>query len=385
MVLDFDGTPASFADVDWGWYAPNAPVWFGPDVVYHSGETVTAGANGGWAFPGVTSVPGSDALGAWVWDSSQPSLPSYGLHSWANDFSAQSWYELRAGRVRLAVAGFPDGAEALVTVGDAATSAAYSDMPLKLGSGFAAVCPPGFDSVMVGRPDAVGAVTAAADWASPGGEPVLVAAGTTAAATVTLDWDAAKRGRLGGPRCRHSVRPGDTVTFVLTGWPVGYEASFYGWSYARDTGEWFSTKVLSAGAGQTYVVRLRIPADAPLGDLYEVAAYRSDDPAALLHVYDYLQLCRFVASRTSITRGQAVQLRGFAQSARRAVLFKRHKAAGQPATLAARGWTRVGRLVTRSGQFRSDWLRPTRTTWYTVRYAGHAFTAFTPVVKVRVR
>ena len=45
-VLDYDGTPLIGASVDWGWFDPNAPAWFGPDVVYHPGESAdtTAGA-----------------------------------------------------------------------------------------------------------------------------------------------------------------------------------------------------------------------------------------------------------------------------------------------------------------------------------------------------
>ena len=61
-VLDYDGTPLVGAWVDWGWFDPKAPAWFGPDVVYHPGGSADTTAEGAFSFAGVTSVSGSDAL-----------------------------------------------------------------------------------------------------------------------------------------------------------------------------------------------------------------------------------------------------------------------------------------------------------------------------------
>jgi hypothetical protein len=375
-VLDYDGAPVDDAVVEWGWYDPNAPVWFGPDAQYHHGGSADTGAGGGFSFTGVTSSPGNDDLGV--------SFMNYYLSTWTNDFSTKSTYVVQPGLVPVTIVNGPARATADVSVGDAATGLALTQMDLTGGSGLAAACAPGFDSVMVSFSDGIGAATAATEWTSPAHALVPASAGATVSQTITLDWNEAKRGHLAGPRCRHSVMPGDVVTFVLTHWPAGYQTSFWGTSWAEEGVLWYDVTALSPGAGVTSRVRLRIPSSASLEDVYEVGAYRSDDPKSELFMYDYLQLCRFAATKTAIEQGQAIRLRGLAKGSSPVVLFKRTKPAGQPGTFAAKGWTRVGSLTRSGGRFASGWMRPSRTTWYTVRYRGPAFTAFTPVVKVTV-
>ena len=88
-----------------------------------------------------------------------------------------------------------------------------------------------------------------------------------------------------------------------------------------------------------------------------------------------------------VDRGGAVRLRGHVAGSS-ATLFVRHRAAAQPDTLRARGWTKVANLaVGDTGKFVTPVLRPSRTSWYVVRYSGGDgdFVAFTPVVRVRVR
>ena len=143
----------------------------------------------------------------------------------------------------------------------------------------------------------------------------------------------------------------------------------------------------SVGAADSRVVTLRIPAWAPLGQGYDILATRSDDPQSLLSLDDVYEVCSFGASRDVVAPGGAVRLRGCTGGVS-ATLFMRHRAGSEPTTLKARGWTKVTTLaVSDSGRFISPVLHPARTTWYIVRFAGAdgGFTAFTPVVRVRVR
>ena len=348
-----------------------------PEVLYHEGGDGWTGVGGAFSFAGVTSSPGNDDLSAYGED--------WQLSTWANDFSTRSTYVIRPGAVPVTIANWPDRQEAGVWVGDAASGGAWSSPRLTDDSGLAAAAAPGFDTVAVSFYGDFATVTAATEWISTDHAVVPVESGVTVDQTIELDWAEAKRARLAGPRCRHSVRPGDFVTLVLENWPAGSQASFYGASWVDESLLWYDSTASFGGGGETKRVRLRVPADAPLRAEYEIGTYRSDDRKSAVTMWDYVQLCRFASTRDSIERGQAIQLRGEAHGHGPVVLYRRTKAASRPSTLAAAGWTRVGRLDRTNGRFASGWLRPSRTTWYTVRYGGELFTAFTPVVKVTVR
>jgi hypothetical protein len=381
-VLDYDGTPISDAWVDWYWFDPNAPAWFGPDVVYHSGGSTETAAGGAFSFADVTSVPGSDALSAW----SPYSTDHFMISTWSNDFSTQDSYVLRPGRVPVTISNLPLGESPQVTVGDVTTGSAESQPQLTEGHGLASTAAPGFRTAVVERRVTWG-VHAALDWTSPGGVLVSVTPGTTADQEIVLDWSEARHGFVSGTRWQHAARPGDVVTFVLKDWPAGYQASFLGTSWGdEETILYYEQTVTSAGADHTYRVSLRLPRNLPMDDLYELAAYRSDAPATLLWFRDYVQPCRFRATQTAIRRGEAVQLRGLILgNSRRVDLLERHTSAGQPSGPAARGWRKVATLhADKDGRFHTS-CRPSRTTWYVARIHGYYFRAYTPVAKVRVR
>jgi hypothetical protein len=83
-----------------------------------------------------------------------------------------------------------------------------------------------------------------------------------------------------------------------------------------------------------------------------------------------------------------VRLSGHVPGTGSVTLFERHGRAGQPATLAAKGWTLVGHYRLKAGKFKTGALHPSRTTWFVARYPGQKgeyFSAFTSVVKVAVR
>jgi hypothetical protein len=88
-----------------------------------------------------------------------------------------------------------------------------------------------------------------------------------------------------------------------------------------------------------------------------------------------------------ILRGGIVRLRGQTGVAKDdiATLFMRHTRAGVPSNPKAPGWTEVATYgLDASGYFHSSLLRPSRTTWYVVRY-WYGVNSFTPVVRVVVR
>jgi hypothetical protein len=381
-VLDYSGRPAEDADVFWGWFDPNAPVWFGEEVGFHDGGATATSADGRFSFPSVTSVPGGDRLGAAI----RGDETSTFIDTWANDFSTGQAYVLRPGRVRIDLAHAPAGSGFSAQVGDAAHSSAWTDVHPSSGTIVAAAPEPGFVTAVVRQESDRGTVPAAVGWVSPGHTPVPVVGGEEAPVAIALDWDDAVRGRIWGPVARHSGPPGSSVWFALDDWPAGMQIRFAGFSFGRDEVEYPSQVVTSAGRDQTYRARLAVPADAPPGAIYCIYAYRSDDPQALLEVYDYYLVCDFAASRTTISSGQQVGLRGHVEG-NWVTLFKRTRGpAPRPAKLSAPGWTKVRSVETsESGRFRISALRPRRTTWYVARYGGGDFPAFTQVVKVTVR
>ena len=380
----FDGTPLARYWVTCGWYDPDGYSWFVPDALYNdAGDTATA-ADGSFSLAGIPSHPGHDSIMAGSYaDSGLTYMILYHL-----DFSSPGSYVLRPGHVNVSIAHAPAGKRADVSLGDANYSAIDSSVGLTDGYGVADTVPPDFNSARASFPNANGTVTAETEWISPGHAPVAVSPGTVADTAVGFDWRAAVRGYIQGPRCRQSGRPGSTILYSVSNLPAGQQMSFFARSWTPF--EWpvkvYPQVVTSTGPRSTYTVALRIPARATVGEVYEVDAERSDDVQSLLWLYDYYEVCSFAASHNRIAQGQTVRLRGHID-AQQATLFMRHRAAEQPATVQAHGWTRVADLsVGADGRFVSPLLRPSRPTWYVVRYRGlnGGFTAFTPVVRVWV-
>jgi hypothetical protein len=383
-LQEFDGSPLANGWISWGWWDPDGYSWYCPDAVYHNGGDASTGDDGAFSFPSVASHPAHDTLVAGGDSRSGPIYTTlYHL-----DFSATGSYDLRPGHVNISVAHAPSGRQASVGLGDALFAIAQSSVDLTDGIGVADAMPPDINSARVSFPSANGAVRAECEWVSPGHAPVSVSPGAVAGTTVAVDWNAAVRGRLAGPRCRHSGRPGSTVRYSISNLPAGEQISFVGYSWSpADWGvQTYPQVVTSSGPQDTYTVALQIPARATVGQVYDVDAERSDDIQSMLWLYDYYEVCDIAATHSSITRGDSLRLRGHID-AKRATLFMSHRRAGQPASAKALGWAKVGNLsVSAHGRFVSRRLHPSHTTWYVVRYRGMGggFLAFTPVVKVSV-
>ena len=161
---------------------------------------------------------------------------SSGLRRWryyALDFATNNdatpySYEMQPAEVNVDIAHAPAGPWVEVTAGNGTVGYANADVPLTAGAGVASVLPmTNFDDV-VAYSYTSGGSTAETEWL---GTPVSVSAGTTATATVNLDWHNAQYAYLAGPTCRHSGKPGTKVKMVLKGWPAGEKAEFVGVYY----------------------------------------------------------------------------------------------------------------------------------------------------------
>jgi hypothetical protein len=82
-----------------------------------------------------------------------------------------------------------------------------------------------------------------------------------------------------------------------------------------------------------------------------------------MQLWDYYQVCTFKSSARAIRHGSAIRLSGRVPGDGYVTIYAtRHKVSGQPATLAARGWVKLGRYrANSSGKFVSSLLHPTRT------------------------
>jgi len=381
-LKDFDGNPLAGSYISCGWWDPDGYSWWAPAARYHDAGDTTTAADGSFSAASVASHPTHDSLMA-IGDGSSSLL---GLTLYHLDFSTTGSYMIQPGQVNVSIANAPAGRTAELSIGDALYAGIESWVALTDGKGVADTIAPDFNSASASFPNANGTTTAECQWVSPGHVPVAVSPGTIAATSLSFDWDSAVRGHLTGPRCRHSGRAGSIVRYTISNLPAGQQISFIG-SSGFSVGQTFHQVVNSTGPQNIYTVALRIPANAPAGNVYEINAERSDDAQSLLWLDDYYEVCTLSSSSSAILQGQAVRLRGQIDG-RKAGLFVCHHWADQPATWKAPGWTKVRRLhVSSTGRFVSPLLHPSRTTWYMVRYRAlnGGFVAFTPVVRVRVR
>jgi hypothetical protein len=386
-VLDYDGTAVAGAEVDWGWWDAGNHT----SGTYNFGGTNLNGspgtdATGHFSFDAVTSAAtvGQDDLKAYYpYPANDATSELEFLETWNNDFATTPIYELRPGAVDVTITGLSDAMangespEVWVngTSGLAETSMTLTDAK---GSAFA---PADFNDVVAGFYTAQGDMTAETQWQ---GSDVGVTPGTTDTTAVALDWSQAHHASLVGPLCQHSGKPGAIVKLRLKGWPTGEHAAF---SFEGPSGFWHypdASQIASTGADQLYTASLRIPTGiAP--DLYAVHAYRADDVNGVPDLWTFYQVCTFKSSAISIHHGKAIRLSGKVPAGAGTVtIYSAKKAYGQPATLAAKGWVKVGTCKLKAGKFAGGLLHPKHTTWYVAKYPGYAFLAFTSVVKVTV-
>jgi hypothetical protein len=382
-VLDYNGAGVAGAEVDWGWWDSNNNYIFG-DTNMPLLTSPGTDSTGAFSFPSVAGgAPNGDDLTVYY----NPTLPGLEeMDAWSLNFSTISSYEMQPAHVNVNIANAPASEPvAEVKVGLMNLGYAITDVPG--GVGAAGVLPTSFDDVVAYYPHFEtrnGPWSVLAEAESLGASPVAVDPGKTAADTVNLDWNNAQYAHLAGPTCQHSGKPGTKVKVILKGWPVGEQAGFVAY-YSAGSSLYTAAVVNSSGAGNTYTVPLPIRSNAAV-DLYEIDTYRTDAPDSFVDLWDWFQVCTFKASASAIHHGGTVRLSGKVPAgAGYVTVYWRHKAAGQPGTLAAKGWVKGGRYRIKSEKFVSGLLHPTRTTWYVAKYKGFDFSAFTSVIKVTVR
>lgn len=388
-VLDFAGNPVTGAEVDWGYWTSSTNYVFGGTNLQTKPEGTPA--DGSFAFTGVSgghqaNGQPSDDLHVFF----SPAEP--GLQEMAapqldfatnNDASTPAYsYVLQPARVDVTVANAPTSP--VEVVAGSVAGLARAVVPLTDGQGVASVMPmSSFDDVVVYPYDGdyYPICQAVAEWL---GTPISVSAGQLDSTPIALNWNDAKYAILAEPTCQLSGSAGTTVKMKLWGWPAGEIVSFI-CADGNDTAHPYSATVISQGTGDTYTVPLKVYAKSPVG-VDQITAWRSDSLDSYANLWDYFQVCTFKASASSVRAGHDVRLSGKVPGTGKVTLFATtHKVSGQPSSLAAKGWTKLGAYKTKSGAFVTGYLHPKRTTYYVVRYNGTVYEAFTAVVRVTVR
>ena len=388
---EYDGTLLDDAGIGWGWYDPDAASWSPVGSVYHYGGWAYTDSKGRFSISAVTAHPGHDEIeadgpfSADIMNNPTPTDPGLmNIGRWGLDFSTLGSITLRPGRVQVDIANVPKNKYLLVTLGDPATGLADS-LIAPGGVGLADCPPPDFTSAVAQpAPSDSDSTKIACEWISPNDASVTATAGALTAGTVAMDWSTAVHGHLLEPASQLACRPGDVLRYGLWHVPVGQQFSFVGFSaYGGGTTTAYSPVITSAAVNVAYAVSLRVPASAPVGQAYAIEAYRSDDPYSELTLSDQVEVCRFAASRTTITRGRTVILSGRIDGVNATLLAARPGTA-RPIRLSAPGWKRVASLrLTANGSFHCR-VGPRRSTTYVVCFSNPTG-YFTPLVTVRVK
>jgi hypothetical protein len=224
--------------------------------------------------------------------------------------------------------------------------------------------------------------------------PIAVTPGVLSAGGINITEAGAQFVTVSSPAWA-SGAPGTKVTLEVDNWTAPMTAAF---SFraenpndTRGTYPWAAPFIGTASASRT--VTVTIPKQIKPGFGVRVYMAGSDASTSLLDLYDRFQVCTLVASKASIAKGASVRLNGVIPAngaAKKIILYSRTtKASAQPSKwdAAKAGWKKVATISAgKTGAFKSGLLKPTRTTWYVVRYPGDSknFEAFTAVLKVAV-
>lgn len=223
-----------------------------------------------------------------------------------------------------------------------------------------------------------------------------ITAGATLGGTYTVDESTAKRTWTGG---WGSGKPGSTARLWIENYPAGWLNYLYGMSDDPQSSGYKTFGTWTSGGTSARSKALTIPAKAKPGYSYYLWLAHDSGPLTLATTY---QVCTLNASKTTIRKGGSVKLSGIvpteghwgskAGKSKKVIVYKRTKAAGQPAKKGGftkwNGWTRVGTYKANGlGKFSTGYLRPSRSTWYVAWYPGDNWYwgAYTSVRKVTVK
>ena len=199
-----------------------------------------------------------------------------------------------------------------------------------------------------------------------------------------------------------SGRPGLAPKIMFYNWPAGQHVLMTGAADAPTLAKKSYGTLTTDGA--TMLRSLTVPSTAPAGYTYWFTFTRTDEVngvPSLLELYLPYQVATLSSSKSTIYRGSAHYLTGRVPikgrigskttgTPKTVTVYKRSSSAGVPTNWDAtkNGWTRVGSYTTtKYGIYKTGYLRPSRSTWYVVRYAGDAdyYAGYTSVIKVTVK
>jgi hypothetical protein len=369
-ALAYDGSAIAAADMDWGYESSGSWVY---------GGSAKTGSSGEFELQGVLVTP-TGTLDVYPTNSND----TYGRV--ALNFADAATFIIRPGQVPFSTdheaPGTPWTSVYVQTFGSGGMSATSIDGV----SGQVPATAPSVDHAV-----AYWFINEGKEWAAP--SPLAVNPGALSSGGIVIGEAGAQFISILSPTWA-SGAPGTKVRLEVDNWVAPMTARFSFTSEnpddAQGTYPWATP--FSANASSARVVALTIPKKVTAGFGVRVHMTGTDDGTSLLDLYDRFQVCTLIAGKTAIASGAAVRLSGVVPAnglPKKVILYSRTKASGQPTKwdAAKAGWKKVATLsVAKTGAFKSALLRPSRTTWYVVRYPADTanFGAFTSVLKVTV-
>lgn len=223
-----------------------------------------------------------------------------------------------------------------------------------------------------------------------------ITAGAVSATSVSVDQANAQRIYVTTPYWG-SGKPGTVAAVKGWNYPAGWNLDYYGYADSPSGTPYKEyTDVVTTGA-DPFTKSVTIPSTAPAGYWYIVGAYNA---SGVLDLETPFQVCTLKSSKTAVRRGGAIKLSGVVPTqghwgstpgkTKYVTIYKRTKSVSSAPKVwnaTAKGWTKVATVKASGlGKYASAYLKPSRTTWYVVRYPGDDWYwgAYTSVLKVRV-
>lgn len=223
-----------------------------------------------------------------------------------------------------------------------------------------------------------------------------VTAGSPSQSSVNADQADAQRILVTKPYWA-SGKPGTVATVGNWQFPAGWVIDYYGYADSPSGKPYKEYSDVTTTGVARFNKTATIPSTAPAGYSYVVAAYNTN---GVLLLETPFQVCTLKSTKTSVRKGGAIKLSGViptqghwgsqAGKSKYVTIYRRTKSVSAAPTAwdaTTKGWTRVAKVKANGlGKYTSAYLRPSRTTWYVVRYPGDDWYwgAYTSVLKVRV-
>ena len=194
-----------------------------------------------------------------------------------------------------------------------------------------------------------------------------------------------------------SGKPGTVAKVRHWNFPADWTLDFYGYGETPSgLPEKSYGSLLTTGA-DPFTKTVTIPTRATPGYWYVLQTNHRDGALTLDTPF---QVCTLKSSKAAVRRGGSIKLRGIIPTeghwgstpgkVKYVTIYRRTRsvsAAPKVWNPTTRGWTKVARIrASGLGKYTSAYLKPTRTTWYVVRYShdNWYYGGYTSVLKVRV-